>query len=275
MDLIAIVIFTLLLQPLVYGVPAEPVRIVLGLVLVLFFPGYTLISALYPRREQLTGIERVALGLGLSLALVPLLGVALNFTPWGIRLTPVLVTLSLWTLVFAAIAWRQRHLASLEERFEVTWAPIAAWFRKPRRPADLALGLALAIAVVATVGVLAWKVQQPTTGDTFTEFYVLGTQQLLQDFPINLRVGEAQEYNLGGVNHENETLTYTIQAFLGDAQAGSGDPLALDDGERWDGKVNVTAAAVGEGQKLEFRLFREPGGDIYRTVHLFVDVRSP
>ena len=110
MDLIAVVILTLFLQPLVYGVPFEPVRVALGLMLVLFSPGYVLVSALYPRREQLTGVERVALGLGLSLALVPLLGLALNFSPWGIRLTPIVVTLSLWTLVFAAVALRQRSL---------------------------------------------------------------------------------------------------------------------------------------------------------------------
>ena len=58
LDLMAIVVLTLLLQPLVYGVPAEPVRVVLGLLLVLFFPGYTLVSSLYPRREQLVDAPR-------------------------------------------------------------------------------------------------------------------------------------------------------------------------------------------------------------------------
>ena len=98
---------------------------------------------------------------------------------------------------------------------------------------------------------------------------------MLGDYPTNLRVGEAQDYNLGVVNREKETVTYTIRAFLGDTQAGSLGPLALDDGQTWDGKINVTPAAVGESQKLEFRLFREPTGEVYRTVHLFVDVRSP
>ena len=275
MDLIFIVVFTLLLQPLVYGVPLEPVRVALGLLLVLFFPGYTLISALYPRSEQLTGVERVALGLGLSLALVPLLGLALNFSPWGIRLTPIVVTLSLWTLVLAAVAWRQRRLVGPEERFEITMAHIAAWVRKPRRPADLALGLALTLALVVVVGALAGKVQQPRSGEAFTEFYVLGGQRSLQDYPTSLRVGETQDYNLGVVNHEKETLTYTIRAFLGDTQAGSLGPLALDDGQTWDGKIIVTPVAVAESQKLEFRLFRELTEEVYRSVHLFVDVRSP
>ncbi|HZA21889.1 MAG TPA: DUF1616 domain-containing protein [Dehalococcoidia bacterium] len=81
MDLLAIVVVTLLIELLIYSVPLEPVRVALGVLFVLFFPGYVLVSALYPWREQLQGVERIALGLGLSLALVPLLGLALNFTP--------------------------------------------------------------------------------------------------------------------------------------------------------------------------------------------------
>ena len=275
MDLKAVVLLTLLLQPLVYGVPVEPVRIALGLLLVLFFPGYVLISAMYPRKAQLTGIERVALGLGLSLAVVPLLGLALNFSPWGIRLTPIILTMSVWNLVLVVVAWRQRRLVEPEERFEITLAPFVAWAGKPRRPADLALGLILTLAVVAVVGVLAWKVQQPRPEDAFTQFYVLGEQGKLQDYPVDLRVGVAQGYNVGVANHENETMTFTIRAFLGDVQAGSLDLQALEDGQTWDGEINVTPTALSKSQKLEFRLYRGPADSVYRSVHLFVDVNSP
>ena len=50
-----------------------PVRIVLGLLLVLFLPGYSLIAALFPGRDDLDGIERIALSFGLSIAVVPLI----------------------------------------------------------------------------------------------------------------------------------------------------------------------------------------------------------
>lgn len=275
MDLIAVVVFTLLLQPLVYGVTIEPVRVALGLLLVLFFPGYALISALYPSREQLKGVERVALGLGLSLAVVPLLGLALNFSPWGIRLTPIVATLSIWTLVLAAIAWRRRIIVEPSERFEIPLAPILGWVRKPRRTADLALGIIMILAVLVVVGVMAWKVQPPQSGEAFTEFYVLGARGMLLDYPINLQVGEAQNYNVGVINHENETLTFTIQAFFGDIEAGSVGPLALEDGQTWDGEINVTPVSIGESQKLEFRLFRDQAQPVYRSIHLFVDVRLP
>ncbi|MDD1760072.1 MAG: DUF1616 domain-containing protein, partial [Methanothrix sp.] len=97
----------------------SPVRIPLGLLMVLFLPGYTLIAALFPQKKDLDGIERLALSFGLSIAVVPLIGLGLNYTPWGIRLTPVVISLALFTLAMTAIArWRRQSLLE-EERFSV------------------------------------------------------------------------------------------------------------------------------------------------------------
>lgn len=56
-------------------------RIIFGIPLVLFLPGYALIAALFPGKNDLDTIERIALSFGLSIAIVPLIGLALNFTP--------------------------------------------------------------------------------------------------------------------------------------------------------------------------------------------------
>ncbi|MCX8188624.1 MAG: DUF1616 domain-containing protein [Nitrososphaeria archaeon] len=73
-------------------------RYVLGSLFVLFLPGYSLIEALYPKEGDLAPLERLALSIGLSLALVPLVGLILNYTPWGIRLDPIVVSLSILTV---------------------------------------------------------------------------------------------------------------------------------------------------------------------------------
>lgn len=65
-----------------------PVRYVLGAFYVLFLPGYAAVEALYPRGDEIGPLERLALSIGLSLAVVPLIGLALNYSPWGIRLEP-------------------------------------------------------------------------------------------------------------------------------------------------------------------------------------------
>jgi uncharacterized membrane protein len=125
MDLLAIVVLTLLIDLLIYGIPGEPVRAALGLLLILFFPGYVLASILYPRLGQLSGVERIALSVALSVALIPLLGLALHFTPWGIQPTPIVVILSLWILTGALVAWRQRRWIAREERFGIRWKTCA------------------------------------------------------------------------------------------------------------------------------------------------------
>lgn len=96
---LAVLVFTL--TPLA-GIQA--VRVPLGLLMVLFIPGYTLIAALFPKKDDLDGIERLALSFGLSISVVPLIGLGLNYIPWGIRLTPVVISLAFFTLAMAASA---------------------------------------------------------------------------------------------------------------------------------------------------------------------------
>ncbi len=62
----------------------SPLRIIFALPVVLFIPGYALIAALFPPgKEEIDTLERVALSFGLSIAVVPLIGLALNYTPPG------------------------------------------------------------------------------------------------------------------------------------------------------------------------------------------------
>ena len=69
----------------------------------LYLPGFTFIEALYPKKDELEELERFALGVGLSLALTPLVGFVLNYTPWGIRLNPITAAISLLTLTFGLV----------------------------------------------------------------------------------------------------------------------------------------------------------------------------
>lgn len=89
-------------------------RIILGTLFTLFMPGYSLIETLYPSETDLKPLERLALSIGLSLALVPLVGLVLNYTPWGIRLNPVIVALSALTLTLLTISvYRKFQLLKL------------------------------------------------------------------------------------------------------------------------------------------------------------------
>jgi len=98
---------------LIYITPHTPpftyLRYLFGSLFVLYLPGAALIELLYPKPSDLSQLERLALSIGLSLALVPLVGLILNYTPWGIRLDPVFASLSLLTLGLAAGAVARKY----------------------------------------------------------------------------------------------------------------------------------------------------------------------
>lgn len=83
-------------------------RYAFGGLLVLFLPGFSLIELLYYKKE-LDELTRFALSLGLSLAMVPLVGLVLNYTPFGIRLLPVALSLAGLTMVFLTLALRSKY----------------------------------------------------------------------------------------------------------------------------------------------------------------------
>ncbi|MCP8307147.1 MAG: DUF1616 domain-containing protein [archaeon] len=103
---VIISIFTTMIT--IYFLPQNPpfvyLRYALGSIFVLYLPGYSLIEALYPKKEDLEGLERLAISIGLSLALVSLVGLMLNYTPWGIRLEPILIPLAILTFMLALVA---------------------------------------------------------------------------------------------------------------------------------------------------------------------------
>ena len=100
--------------PLIY------LRQILGVTFILLLPGYTFIKVLFPTQvpfktasENLDTIERIALSIGMSLALVPLVGLLLNYTPWGITLTPIVLSLMTLSTAFAVVAAVRERYAKL------------------------------------------------------------------------------------------------------------------------------------------------------------------
>jgi hypothetical protein len=91
--------------------PWSYLRNALGIIFVLWLPGYAVIKALFPTQvpiktstQTLDTIERIALSIGMSIAIVPIIGLLLYYTPWGIGLTPIVLSLLALTLIFATAA---------------------------------------------------------------------------------------------------------------------------------------------------------------------------
>ncbi len=278
-----------------------PVRVLMALPLVLFIPGYALIAALFPTNEDLDLIERIALSFGLSIAVVPLIGLGLNYTPWGIRLDPVVISVSLFTIVMVLIAQARLAMTRPDKRYRFPAEEIMAAIREEFSPkegnrTDKILSIILLISIITAIGTTIFVIVFPKEGEKFTEFYILGEKRMAADYPDRLFIGEEYPMYIGVGNHEYRNVTYTIevhQMTMENDESGNisyitrmnmTDRLSVivPHNETVIMPYNLSAADIGYN-RIEFLLFNEtvPDNSVwgmerinqsYRDLHLWVKV---
>lgn len=264
-------IWSLLLIIVIFVFPTSVIRYILGLPFVLFMPGYSLMAALYPRQESLSGIGRIALSLGLSLAVVPLIGLVLNYTAWGITLNTILFSQTAFIAAMSAISWWKRRKLMEHERFHIEctldfsnlWGP--GWLNK-------LLTIGLAAMILGTGITIAYVTTHHKTGEKFTEFYILNTDGMADNYPGNLMPGETAKVTVGITNHEYKAAEYQVTVVCDNVQLTKTGPVNLVHEENWEGNVAFSCNATGK-QKVEFFLFRDAGTEPYlEPLRLWVDV---
>jgi len=91
--------------------PLLYVRFVLGGLLVLFLPGYSIVNIIYSKETKLDGLTRAAVSFVMSLATVTLVGFVLNYTPFGITLVAGALCIGILTLVLTFVAAVRKYAA--------------------------------------------------------------------------------------------------------------------------------------------------------------------
>ncbi len=263
-------ILIILLIIIIVFAPSIVARVILGLPLVLFFPGYSLILALFPKKHQIDNIERVALSFGLSIAVVPLIGLILNYTPWGITLYSTLYSVAGFIFAMSLIAWLRSRRLDNSERFNIefeigrpTWSG-NKW--------DKALSLVLVAAILGAIGVLGYVLATPKVGEKFTEFYILGPEGEAADYPTTLSVGEQAVVMLGIVNREQGIVDYRVEIVIDGTAFNEIGIITLENEGKWEELVTFSANHSGNDQKVEFLLYRDGQSEVYRSIHLWIDV---
>jgi uncharacterized membrane protein len=256
-------------------------RTVLGLPFVLFLPGYALIAALFPAKSDLDGIERMALSFGLSIAVVPLIGLGLNYTPWGIRLLPTLISLSVLTFSMCGVAYLRRSKLSKIEGFEIPFRETALSIKAEilkmsESKLDKALMVFLIFSIFLSVATLIYIVVAPKEGEHFTEFYILGPEGKADNYPTKYILGEKGAVIVGIVNHEYRPVNYTLEIRLEDKSVlfpQNLQHITLGHNETWEEKVTFTPSLEGKNMRLDFILFNESEMNLpYRDLHLWINV---
>lgn len=271
--LLVLNLLVIVLVAVIVFVPSSTLRIVLGLPFVLFFPGYALMTALFPRQARVAGIERIALSFGLSIAVVSLTGLILNYTPWGIRLESTLYSTASFILTMSIIAWfRQRGLPE-QERFDIRFQlRIPSW---GTGTLDKTLSIVLVLTIISALGMLGYTAAAHIVGEKLTEFYFLKQQSTEFFTPSNVRVGKEEKMMVGVVNNEYAITNYRIEVRIDGVTNNEVDGITLKQGERWEYYVSFTPTVAGKNQKVEFLLYKNGAAEpIFEPLRLWIDVTN-
>ncbi len=91
------------------GLPIAPFRVAAGVVVAMFMPGAAVMLLVRPR--FLADSARLVLSVPISIAILALVGVVLDWTPWGLRPLPLVLASAVVTLALLAIAARSEAAA--------------------------------------------------------------------------------------------------------------------------------------------------------------------
>jgi len=195
------------------------IRLILALPLILFIPGYMLTAALFPDSTDIDAIERIVLSIGTSIIIAPLIGLCLNFTPWGIRLDPIILSLTSVIVVLVIYAGIRRNRTPPESRYTLPVPEIRRvvqneWNSRNGSKRDRILFFAAVFAIGLVIVSAALAITLPKPGEKFSEFYILGENRTADSYPQVIHPNISYPVYVGIGNHEFRTVNYTVEIYL-------------------------------------------------------------
>ncbi len=257
------------------------IRTALCLPLFLFLPGYALIAMLFPEKGGLEGMERIALSVAMSASVVPLIGLALSFTPWKIKERSLLTGFSVFTLIMLVVAYIRRRNLPADRTFEVSFRTIALTLisevmgeKESKTEKKLRIILALSFLILIVTG--AYFVLVPQEKEPFTEFYILGNNGMANNYKTQYMQGETGTYIVGITNNEHKTMDYTMEVRLENRSLPLPQNLQhirLARNTTLEEPLVITPSVEGKNMKLEFLLFNETEKNVpYKNLRLWINV---
>ncbi|MFC6838454.1 DUF1616 domain-containing protein [Halomarina ordinaria] len=278
------------------GGPGSSLRVVLTLPAILFVPGYALAAAAFPRRAPdydaerstarsrasllgrlsanaetgIDSVERAALGFGLSVALLPILGLVVAADPGPVTATTAAIVVTVLTAALALVATLRRLRVPSEDRYAL---PVGTWVAGVNDATDdtaldTALSVALAVSVVLAAGAFAVGLAAPKDGTQYEDFTVgVETEDgyLVQaGYPTDMNAGDSAELSFLLENNQDRATEYTvvIQQHRLDASGEVTQATELDryrntveQGDSWQQEHIVTSQLDGERVRLVYLLY--------------------
>ena len=227
-----------------------PIRVAAGLTLGLFLPGF--VAARLVGRPSITGVERLLLVPGMSVATAILTGLSLaaahihmTTDSWAIALGSVTAV----GVAILAILDRAKHG---EGELRPDFAPPSLGVAPSRSRRFYAfaasVGLTLVLAVAGAVAISAST--EHYHGRGFTELWALpgGSSR--------------STVRLGLISHEMHEVSYRIRVLV-DGQTLRDEDVALRPGQTWQ-----SIQPIMRGRRVDITVRISPSGPVYRRVRL-------
>ncbi|MGM0592758.1 MAG: DUF1616 domain-containing protein [Halobacteriota archaeon] len=301
---------------IVWPVDSTLVRVVAGFPLLFVLPGYAIVSAVFPRRsgnvsptrarerfalpsrlsrEGVTTAERFALAYGLSVAVLPVIALALTVTV-GLSLESLLIVLGSVVLICVVVGAVRRLRLPRDERYALPvsrWATHLSESVQPDRRLSFGLSVLVAGLLVVSTATLGYALVAPISGESYSELALLTEtddgEHVAGDYPDDLGPGETGSIVAEVTNHEGERTEYTLVVLLQEVDREDGTlevveeteleraSRTVESGDQWHHTHQLSTPATGEDQRVMFLLYLDeppatPDADsaAYRS-HIWLD----
>ena len=150
-DILFCFVLSFILLPVVLFNLNNTFQLIIGIPFLFFVPGYIIIFILFPFKRTNKGIrliERLILSMGISIAIVPLIGLILNYTRWGIRLETVLFSIFIFVICSGFIALYRWYSLKPKYRFIIS---IDLTFKKSKSKIETIFTIILIASIIISV----------------------------------------------------------------------------------------------------------------------------
>jgi uncharacterized membrane protein len=296
------------------------VHVAFGLPLLFFLPGYAILALLFPKRHdeasdarlrtRTTGWpgvdrptisigERVVLAIGVSLVVLPVIGLVLSALGLGLSTPTMVGSLTALTLVCMLLGTVRRWRLPTHEQFVL---PVEEWVARTRESlaarsrVELATSALLAVALLTAVTTVGVAMVAQNNAETYTQLTLLTAngsgEYVTGDYPRDLTPGETQQFVIAVDNEERREMNYTVVGTLQQVNR-SGTSTTVTDEQRlvtlqrvvpanttWQASHTVRPELNGTEMRLNYYLYRDGPPDdpsqsnAYEHVHVWVNVTA-
>lgn len=142
---------------------------------------------------------------------------------------------------------------------------------------DKALSIFLTVAIVATLGWIAYIAAAPKKSEKSTEFYILDTEGKAMDYPLQASVGKPVNIVIGVVNHEYQPASYVVKITINGIESKKVNIGALAHGTKREDRISFTPQVPGDKQQVNFYLYKDGDDKPYlkEPLRFYIDVTVP